>query len=349
MHFQFTLLSLLLSSFLNAQECYWEEAIDQIEFGYHTSDYGLKDNVKTCTRTHETKNEKGEFEIIHGVWGDHLFIEHLNFNEKGNLVSSFEETNIGDTMVITLVDYDKLNRIAQVNIHSMNIWSKHKPFPGENWDSRSLKFVYQKDKLVAIETSGRWGDPYNGNRMHRLNFEYKKGKLVKKVIERGIPARDTLNLREYHYLNGSELLDKIRTTKEGYTTIQGTMKYHYASDEQTLVSKSFTPDRPDEMTQTSYWNFDAQKNLISYARGDSLQDMWYCQKEFKYNELNDMISEYTNMEYDGRARLVTECSYQYDERNNWTVKNIKLHHYISYGGGSEPDQFFRASQVIVYY
>lgn len=342
--------ALFISPLFNAQECLWQrEPIDGLEYSYNAADFGLRGDVKSCTKTHETRSEKGEYEIIHGVWGDHYFVEHLNFNERGQLISRYEKTNEGDTMVIVLIDYDSKHRILKVQEHVANIWREHQPYPSKNWESVYLNYIYEKGILSAIVSNGQKGDPFNGDDDHKLIFEYKKGRLVKKTIQIGVPARDTLNVREYKYFKKSGVLDELNTTREGYTTIKGSMKYHYAEDKERLISKSFTPDFSDEMYQKSYWKFDAHKNIISYISGDTLQGMWYCHKKYEYNTHNDIISDYTNMEMDGRARLISEYAYEYDERNNWTQRFMKLHHYISYGGGTEPDQFFRERQEIEYY
>ena len=81
------LLSCLICVQLNAQNCMvGQSPVDILEYDYTASQFRLKGPVKRVTRIHETLNEKGDFETIHGVWGDHYFIDHLNFDEKGNLV-----------------------------------------------------------------------------------------------------------------------------------------------------------------------------------------------------------------------------------------------------------------------
>jgi len=346
-----TLCFLILVPCVNAQQSIWQdEPINQLEYQHTASDFGLRGDVKSCMQTFETQNENGEYEIKHGAWCDHHFVKHLNFNQQGQLTSRYEKTNKGDTMIIVLIDYDDQHRILMVQEHIANIWRKYERFPAKNWESRSLNYSYDQGLLVAIESHGNWGDPFNGNNHHRLVFEYEKDRLVKKTIQRGIPVEDTLNIREYKYVAHSNELEEINTIVEGYTTTEGSMKFQYDdSDMKNLTEKSFIPKNPDELNQEMQWTYNSQKKTSSYVSGDTLQGMWYEYRNYKYNSQKDLISEYTNMEMDGRARLNCEYTYKYDEKNNWIARLIKLHHDIPYGGGSTYDEFFRESQELEYY
>lgn len=347
----FTLCFLIMAPFLNAQQSLWkDEPINQLEYLHMAADFGLRGDVKSCMQTFETQNDQEEYEIKHGVWCDHHFIKQLNFNQQGQLTSRFEKTNKGDTMIIVFIDYDDQQRILKVQEHVANIWRKYERFPAKNWESRSLRYFYDKGLLVAIESHGNWGDPFNGNNHHRLVFEYEEDRVTKKTIQIGIPVEDTLNMREYKYLANSNKYKEINTIREGYTTTEGSMKFHYnEGNMKNLTGKSFIPKNPDELNQEVQWSYDSQENISSYMSGDTLQEMWYQYKEYKYNSKNDLVSEYTNMEMDGRARLTFEYTYKYDEKNNWKERFIKLNHDIPYGGGSTYDEFFRESQKIEYY
>ena len=72
-------------------------------------------------------------------------------------------------------------------------------------------------------------------------------------------------------------------------------------------TRLLNPEYIDELNQEMQWSYDSQENISSYMSGDTLQEMWYQYKEYKYNSKNDLVSEYTNMEMDGRARLTFEA------------------------------------------
>ena len=147
-----TILLLCLLCFqLNAQYCMiYPDRFKTLEYKYTASQFGLKGPVKSVTRSHETLNEDGEYETIHGVWGDHYFIDRLNFNKMGNLTSMYQETKTGDTMVVIQIDYDAQHRISKVAEHEMSIWHKYEPFKGKNWSSRYLHYIYNESELLSL-------------------------------------------------------------------------------------------------------------------------------------------------------------------------------------------------------
>ena len=340
---------ILFSSFLQAQECYWEPQINRIEYNHKLSDFGLRGKVKSCTRVYETQNEHCVYQILHRAWGDHHFIERFNFNRYGNLTSIYRETNQGDTMEIVLVDYDSLNRISEVHAHSISVWVKYERFNGENWEQASLYYNYQNNKLESIRVLGGFGLPFPGRDVYTLKTEYKNDRLVRKAILRGNSIQDTVHCREYKYSHTTGLLDEEVTTRAIHNKEPVTIKYHYATDGTTLTGKTSIPLEFTEESQEATWTYDKHQNLTHYNTGDTTEGFWYCQKFFAYNKLNDLVWTHTNMEYDGRAKLQKQTIYLYDQYDNWTERYIRESHDIAYGGGTRPDEYFKESQDIEYY
>jgi len=103
------------------------------------------------------------------------------------------------------------------------------------------------------------------------------------------------------------------------------------------------------MKSEATWNYDAQKNIINYSSGDTLKEYWFCYKYFQYNDLNDIVLEYSNSENDGRNRLVTNYSYVYDAQKNWTQKNIRVQNHIDFDWVTDRVDAYRRLQEIEYY
>ena len=340
---------LLLGSFLSAQECYWEPQINHIEYKHNLSDFGLRGKVKSCTRIHETQNEQCVYKVAHRAWGDHHFIERFNFNRFGNITSMYSETNQGDTMEIVLVDYDSLNRISKVSHHSLSVWSEYESFNGENWEHASLNYNYQNNKLESIQVVGGFGLPFPGSDVYTLKMDYENDKVVRKIITKGNKSIDSVHLREYSYSHSTGVLTEEITIKSSHNREPTTIKYQYASDGITLTGKTSIPIGSTDESQVATWTYDENQNLISYHKGDTSDGFWYCQKFFAYNKHNDLVWEHTNMEYDGRAKLQNQIIYVYDQKENWTERYTRRSHDISYGGGTQSDEYFRESQDIRYY
>ena len=346
-----TILLLCLLCFqLNAQYCMiYPDRFKTLEYKYTASQFGLKGPVKSVTRSHETLNEDGEYETIHGVWGDHYFIDRLNFNKMGNLTSMYQETKTGDTMVVIQIDYDAQHRISKVAEHEMSIWHKYEPFKGKNWSSRYLHYIYNESELSAIEVVGDWSLTAYADTC-RLDFQYEKGRVVKKTISTLDSANTIFNVREYNYNVQTGLLEEVLISIDSRGRDGGKIKFNYASDNQTLLSRVFSPVTVDEyMWKEATWKYDLQQNVINYSSGDSLMEYWFCYKDFQYNDMNDVILEYSNSENDGRNRLVTNYTYVYDTRKNWTTMNISAQNYIDFDFYTSRGDVFRRLREIAYY
>lgn len=340
------LLSCLICVQLNAQNCMvGQSPVDILEYDYTASQFRLKGPVKRVTRIHETLNEKGDFETIHGVWGDHYFIDHLNFNEKGNLTSMYQETTKGDTMVIVKIEYDNEHRISKLTEHESSIWKKYEPFNGENWSSRYLYYSYDQNKLSSIKAIGDWH--FSNTDSCRLDFEYKDGRVFKKTISD--TENKTTHVRDYNYNAQTGLIEKEVISISSYGHDLGSNQFKYASDNKTLVSRVFYSPDMEYMSKESTWKYDAQRNIINYSSGDTLKENWFCYKDFQYNDLNDIVLEYSNSENDGRNRLLSTYTYVYDAFDNWTTKNIRVQNYIDFDSDTERKDVSRRLQEIEYY
>ena len=343
------LLTCLVCLQLKAQNCMvGQEAADFLEYEYSAAHFGYNGSVKSVTRTHETLNKEGDFETIHNVWGDHYLIDRLNFNEQGNLTTMYQETKQGDTMAVIKIEYDDQHRISKVSEHEFNIWKKYEPFNGTNWPSRFLHYRYDKNTLSFIIAEGDWHLPTSIDSC-RLDFQYENGKVVKKTISSLDTANTIISIREYNYNQQSGLLDELVTAVDLSGQSEGKTQFNYAPDSQTLLSRVFFPVHLGFMKSEATWNYDAQKNIINYSSGDTLKEYWFCYKGFQYNDLNDIVLEYSNSENDGRNRLVTNYSYVYDAQKNWTQKNTRVQNYIDFDWVTDRVDAYRRLQEIEYY
>ena len=129
----------------------------------------------------------------------------------------------------------------------------------------------------------------------------------------------------------------------------GTYQYNYGLNNSILASKVFTSSLDEDWDKEGKWYYDSQGNLKSYISGDTLADYWYCYKSFNHNQLNDVLSEYSNSEYDGRHHLNTKYSYIYDDKNNWTIQNKSIQYYIDFDDVTDRVDNYRTRRKITYY
>jgi hypothetical protein len=116
-----------------------------------------------------------------------------------------------------------------------------------------------------------------------------------------------------------------------------------------LESKVFTSSLDEDWDKEGKWYYDTQGNLKSYISGDTLADYWYCYKSFNHNQLNDVLSEYSNSEYDGRHHLNKIYTYIYDDKNNWTIQNKSIQYYIDFDDVTDRVENYRTRRKITYY
>ena len=344
------LFSFLISVSLNAQNCMISlEALDVLEYKYSSEQLGYKGPVKHVTGIHETQNEAGEFEIIHRVWGDHFLIDRLNFNEKGNLTAMYQEDSSGDTMVVIQIEYDAQQRISKVAEYEMNIWKKHEPFMGPNWTSRTLQYTYKDQRIHSVLAIGEWQiGPYGDT--CQVDYIYDGDLLVeKKVFNIGVYKKTLLNTRRYSYDQKSKALIKMDLSIDTSGHSKGTYIYNYKTNNAVLASKAYSSSLNEEWDKEAIWYYDDKGNQKSYVSGDTLGDYWYCYKSFNYNEFNDVVSEYSNSEYDGRHHLNTKYSYIYDDKNNWTIQNKSIQYYIDFDDVTDRVDNYRTRRKITYY
>ena len=343
------LFSFLISVSLNAQNCMISlEALDLLEYKYSSEQLGYKGPVKHVTGIHETQNEAGEFEIIHRVWGDHFLIDRLNFNEKGNLTTMYQEDSSGDTMVVIQIEYDAQHRISKVAEHEMNIWKKHKPFKGENWSSRTLQYSYKNQRIQYVLVIGQWQiGPYGDT--CQVDYIYDGDLLTEQRVFSMRNGKTLLNRRRYSYSPKNSQLIKVVLSIDTSGKSTGTYQYNYGLNNSTLVSKAFTSSLDEDWDKEGKWYYDTQGNLKSYISGDTLADYWYCYKSFNHNQLNDVLSEYSNSEYDGRHNLNSTYTYIYDDKNNWTIQNKSIQYYIDFDDVTDRVDNYRTRRKITYY
>jgi hypothetical protein len=343
------LFSFLISVSLNAQNCMISlEALDLLEYKYSSEQLGYKGPVKHVTGIHETQNEAGEFEIIHRVWGDHFLIDRLNFNEKGNLTTMYQEDSSGDTMVVIQIEYDAQDRISKIAEHEMNIWKKHEPFKGENWSSRTLEYSYKNQRIQSVLVIGQWQiGPYGDT--CQVDYIYDGDLLTEKRVFSLRNGKTLLNARRYNYSPKNSQLIKVVVGIDTSGKSTGTYQYNYGLNNSILASKVFTSSLDEDWDKEGKWYYDTQGNLKSYISGDTLADYWYCYKSFNHNQLNDVLSEYSNSEYDGRHHLNTTYTYIYDDKNNWTIQNKSIQYYIDFDDVTDRVENYRTRRKITYY
>ncbi len=343
------LFSFLISVSLNAQNCMISlEALDVLEYKYSSEQLGYKGPVKHVTGIHETQNEAGEFEIIHRVWGDHFLIDRLNFNEKGNLTTMYQEDSSGDTMVVIQIEYDAQDRISKIAEHEMNIWKKHEPFKGENWSSRTLEYSYKNQRIQSVLVIGQWQiGPYGDT--CQVDYIYDGNLLTEQRVFSLRNGKTLLKTRRYSYSPKNSQLIKVVVGIDTSGKSTGTYQYNYGLNNSILASKVFTSSLDEDWDKEGKWYYDSQGNLKSYISGDTLADYWYCYKSFNHNQLNDVLSEYSNSEYDGRHHLNTKYSYIYDDKNNWTIQNKSIQYYIDFDDVTDRVDNYRTRRKITYY
>lgn len=343
------LFSFLISVSLNAQNCMISlEALDVLEYKYSSEQLGYKGPVKHVTGIHETQNEAGEFEIIHRVWGDHFLIDRLNFNEKGNLTTMYQEDSSGDTMVVIQIEYDAQDRISKIAEHEMNIWKKHEPFKGENWSSRTLEYSYKNQRIQSVLVIGQWQiGPYGDT--CQVDYIYDGNLLTEQSVFSLRNGKTLLKTRRYSYSPKNSQLIKVVVGIDTFGKSTGTYQYNYGLNNSILASKVFTSSLDEDWDKEGKWYYDSQGNLKSYISGDTLADYWYCYKSFNHNQLNDVLSEYSNSEYDGRHHLNTKYSYIYDDKNNWTIQNKSIQYYIDFDDVTDRVDNYRTRRKITYY
>ena len=343
------LFSFLISVSLNAQNCMISlEALDVLEYKYSSEQLGYKGPVKHVTGIHETQNEAGEFEIIHRVWGDHFLIDRLNFNEKGNLTTMYQEDSSGDTMVVIQIEYDAQDRISKIAEHEMNIWKKHEPFKGENWSSRTLEYSYKNQRIQSVLVIGQWQiGPYGDT--CQVDYIYDGNLLTEQRVFSLRNGKTLLKTRRYSYSPKNSQLIKVVVGIDTSGKSTGTYQYNYGLNNSILASKVFTSSLDEDWDKEGKWYYDSQGNLKSYISGDTLADYWYCYKSFNHNQLNDVLSEYSNSEYDGRHHLNTKYSYIYDDKNNWTIQNKSIQYYIDFDDVTDRVDNYRTRRKIAYY
>ena len=343
------LFSFLISVSLNAQNCMISlEALDVLEYKYSSEQLGYKGPVKHVTGIHETQNEAGEFEIIHRVWGDHFLIDRLNFNEKGNLTTMYQEDSSGDTMVVIQIEYDAQDRISKIAEHEMNIWKKHEPFKGENWSSRTLEYSYKNQRIQSVLVIGQWQiGPYGDT--CQVDYIYDGNLLTEQRVFSLRSGKTLLKTRRYSYSPKNSQLIKVVVGIDTFGKSTGTYQYNYGLNNSILASKVFTSSLDEDWDKEGKWYYDSQGNLKSYISGDTLADYWYCYKSFNHNQLNDVLSEYSNSEYDGRHHLNTKYSYIYDDKNNWTIQNKSIQYYIDFDDVTDRVDNYRTRRKITYY
>ena len=297
---------------------------------------------------HETQNEAGEFEIIHRVWGDHFLIDRLNFNEKGNLTTMYQEDSSGDTMVVIQIEYDAQDRISKIAEHEMNIWKKHEPFKGENWSSRTLEYSYKNQRIQSVLVIGQWQiGPYGDT--CQVDYIYDGNLLTEQRVFSLRNGKTLLKTRRYSYSPKNSQLIKVVVGIDTFGKSTGTYQYNYGLNNSILASKVFTSSLDEDWDKEGKWYYDSQGNLKSYISGDTLADYWYCYKSFNHNQLNDVLSEYSNSEYDGRHHLNTKYSYIYDDKNNWTIQNKSIQYYIDFDDVTDRVDNYRTRRKITYY
>jgi hypothetical protein len=343
------LFSFLISVSLNAQNCMISlEALDLLEYKYSSEQLGYKGPVKHVTGIHETQNEAGEFEIIHRVWGDHFLIDRLNFNEKGNLTTMYQEDSSGDTMVVIQIEYDAQDRISKIAEHEMNIWKKHEPFKGENWSSRTLEYSYKNQRIQSVLVIGQWQiGPYGDT--CQVDYIYDGDLLTEQRVFSLRNGKTLLNTRRYSYSPKNSQLIKVVVGIDTSGKSTGTYQYNYGLNNSILESKVFTSSLDEDWNKEGKWYYDTQGNLKSYISGDTLADYWYCYKSFNHNQLNDVLSEYSNSEYDGRHHLNKIYTYIYDDKNNWTIQNKSIQYYIDFDDVTDRVENYRTRRKITYY
>lgn len=342
-------LSLIISLKLSAQNCMISlEALDFLEYEYSAVQLGYKGPVKHIERFHETQKENGDFEIIHGVWGDHYFIDRLNFNEQGNLTSMYQEDNSGDTMVVIQIEYDKQHRILRVAEHEMDIWKKHEPFKGENWSTRTLHYTYCAEGIASILAIGNWHLGNYGDTC-QVDYIYEGSRLVQKKTFKVGRYKTLLSTRQFVYNSNDGRLKQMVVGIDTLGHSKGVYSYNYQMKSGGLSSKVFSTENTDEWEREGTWYFDEDNNLKSYESGDTLQESWYCFKALSYDEFNNVASEYSNSEYDGRDRKETIYNYIYDDKNNWVIKNIRTQNQIDFDDETERVDVYRRTQNITYY
>ncbi len=343
------LFSFLISVSLNAQNCMISlEALDVLEYKYSSEQLGYKGPVKHVTGIHETQNEAGEFEIIHRVWGDHFLIDRLNFNEKGNLTTMYQEDSSGDTMVVIQIEYDAQDRISKIAEHEMNIWKKHEPFKGENWSSRTLEYSYKNQRIQSVLVIGQWQiGPYGDT--CQVDYIYDGNLLTEQRVFSLRNGKTLLKTRRYSYSPKNSQLIKVVVGIDTSGKSTGTYQYNYGLNNSILASKVFTSSLDEDWDKEGKWYYDSQGNLKTYISGDTLADYWYCYKSFNHNQLNDVLSEYSNSEYDGRHHLNTKYSYIYDDKNNWTIQNKSIQYYIDFDDVTDRVDNYRTRRKITYY
>jgi len=324
------------------------EALDVLEYKYSSEQLGYKGPVKHVTGIHETQNEAGEFEIIHRVWGDHFLIDRLNFNEKGNLTTMYQEDSSGDTMVVIQIEYDAQDRISKIAEHEMNIWKKHEPFKGENWSSRTLEYSYKNQRIQSVLVIGQWQiGPYGDT--CQVDYIYDGNLLTEQSVFSLRNGKTLLKTRRYSYSPKNSQLIKVVVGIDTFGKSTGTYQYNYGLNNSILASKVFTSSLDEDWDKEGKWYYDSQGNLKSYICGDTLADYWYCYKSFNHNQLNDVLSEYSNSEYDGRHHLNTKYSYIYDDKNNWTIQNKSIQYYIDFDDVTDRVDNYRTRRKITYY
>jgi hypothetical protein len=260
----------------------------------------------------------------------------------------YQEDSSGDTMVVIQIEYDAQDRISKIAEHEMNIWKKHEPFKGENWSSRTLEYSYKNQRIQSVLVIGQWQiGPYGDT--CQVDYIYDGDLLTEQRVFSLRNGKTLLNARRYSYSPKNSQLIKVVVGIDTSGKSTGTYQYNYGLNNSILASKVFTSSLDEDWDKEGKWYYDTQGNLKSYISGDTLADYWYCYKSFNHNQLNDVLSEYSNSEYDGRHHLNTTYSYIYDDKNNWTIQNKSIQYYIDFDDVTDRVDNYRTRRKITYY
>lgn len=251
-------------------------------------------------------------------------------------------------MVVIQIEYDAQDRISKIAEHEMNIWKKHEPFKGENWSSRTLEYSYKNQRIQSVLVIGQWQiGPYGDT--CQVDYIYDGNLLTEQRVFSLRSGKTLLKTRRYSYSPKNSQLIKVVVGIDTFGKSTGTYQYNYGLNNSILASKVFTSSLDEDWDKEGKWYYDSQGNLKSYISGDTLADYWYCYKSFNHNQLNDVLSEYSNSEYDGRHHLNTKYSYIYDDKNNWTIQNKSIQYYIDFDDVTDRVDNYRTRRKITYY
>lgn len=322
MNIQYTLIFILITSFISAQE----KVEDYVKIQHTLDDFELNGNVKEMTVIHSGVDYRDNEEKQYGT----VARTKYTFNKVGQLDSLIvfdRNSSIYNALVISYDNHGRIKKVMDSDGYNLNI--------------KEIKFKYvnssdsiSSEDILSIAVNEKYSK-------YKLIYQYDKtGKLVNAInncTEKDLKLKENARIindfiKKYTYnKNGS-----LKQIKSIYNDkVNGTLDNieYYEYDDRGTLTKSYKKQlEKDNWHQPEVITYNNQGKITHYYEGDStVNDEIYSHNINYYNEDQILMGAYSHTLGDGEFEWFKKFEYSWDEYGNWielkTYLKESAHHY----------------------